>query len=145
MQYNVTLTAHAGPVGTEHEIENYRETLTTTLESIPTRPTALTVSSKSATSFNITWMPPIEHKECVRDYRVCYKLLEFNKVSPAIEVCNVTEELNFYVEDLEPCAQYRVRVTALTSNGRYSLDATLEDSTELAGEFFNYAIQKLLK
>lgn len=146
MQYNVTLTAHAGPVGTEHEVENYRETLTTTLESTPTRPTALTVSSKSATSFNITWMPPIEHKECVRDYRVCYKLLEFSKARPAMEVCNVTQELNFHVEDLEPCAQYRVRVTALTSNGRYSLDATLEDSTELAGEFFNIILsQKLMK
>ena len=63
-----------------------------------------------------------------------------------MEVCNVAQELNFHVEDLEPCAQYRVRVTALTSNGRYSLDATLQDSTELAGEFFNIILsQKLMK
>ena len=134
MQYNISLTAHAGAEGTEHDVEAYREKMATTLESVPTRPTALTVTSKSTTALNITWMPPIEHKECVKEYRVCYKMVvftQFQSQTAASEICNVTEELNFALEDLEPCAQYRIRVTALTANGRYSLDSVLEESTDI--------------
>ena len=133
MQYNISLTAHAGPEGIDHDIETYKETMTTTLESVPTRPTGLTVTSKTTTGLNITWLPPIEHKECVKQYRICYKLVAQFQRKVGLEVCNVTEGLNFELEDLEPCAQYRIRVTALTSNGRYSLDAILEDSTEIDG------------
>ena len=116
MQYNVTLTAHAGPEGTDHEFETYVQKVTTTLESVPTRPTSLAVSAKTTTTLNVTWMPPIEYKECVKEYRVCYKLLAFTRTVPeAEEACIVTENMDVFLENLEPCAQYRVRVTAFTA------------------------------
>ena len=133
MGYNVTLMAHAGPEGIEHETETYREMATMTLESVPTRPTALTVTTKTTTTLNVTWMPPIEYKECVQHYRVCYKLLAYTKtLEENDEACIETENVEVLLEDLEPCAQYRIRITAFTAFGKQSLDAIIDETTELA-------------
>ena len=94
----------------------------------------------------VQWYSPIEHKECVHKYRVCYKLLPFGSKLIATrlgadEKCVETplvvdfDAVNtFIIEDLEPCANYRVRIAALTANGLVGIDSAHEDYTALEGE-----------
>ncbi len=96
---------------------------------------------KTSTTMTIGWNPPIANKECVHHYRVCYLLLPSDQVvEKNDEVCAQTppvldfdEPLEYNLTDLEPCAKYRISVTAITGGGIESDTVFHEDSAELEG------------
>ena len=102
--------------------------------SAPSSPRGLAVIEKNSTSMTVLWELPTENRECVHHYRVCYKLLNlFKWVSEVPEICIETSNTSVIITELEPCATFRIRVSAVTELGEYSIDSVEQETTEFAG------------
>ena len=108
---------------------------------MPNAPTVVSTVSKTPTSIEIEWYPPVSIKECVHHYRLCYKIdVSDVRENTFDEICLETEHVNntaavqnFNLTNLEPCASYRIRIAAVTPLGQYSVDVRHTERTENEG------------
>ena len=107
--------------------------------SAPSSPRGLTVVGKTSTSMNISWQLPADNRECVHHYRICYKPLDlYYGVEKVAEKCIETFDTSITITDLEPCAKFRIRVSAVTALGSYSIESIKEDTTEFESKCLNF-------
>ena len=119
--------------------------------------------NKTSESLTLQWNPPREHKECVDHYEVCYEILPETRFGPkAEEICNDTVpvevidlphlsntelililpyQVNHYqdlvqhtIDELEPCADYRISVASVTKGGIQSHRLNYRDHAGFAGK-----------
>ena len=110
---------------------------------VTSEPRNVRTSEKTTTMLTLEWDPPLANKECVHHYTVCHMLIPGMHIAYTTawdEVCQQTAEvtdpsasLSFNLTDLEPCAKYRISITAVTPKGKQSLTIFYEDSAELEG------------
>ena len=106
--------------------------------SAPSSPRSLTVIGKTSTSMNISWQLSADNRECVHHYRICYKPLDlYYGVQKVAEKCIETFDTSITITDLEPCAKFRIRVSAVTALGSYSIESIKEDTTEYESKCVN--------
>ena len=87
---------------------------------------------------DISWQLPADNRECVHHYRVCYKPLDlYYGVQKVAEKCIEAFNTSITITDLEPCAKFRIRVSAVTALGSYSIESIKEDTTEFESKCLN--------
>ena len=88
---------------------------------------------------DISWQLPADNRECVHHYRVCYKPLDlYYGVQKVAEKCIEAFNTSITITDLEPCAKFRIRVSAVTALGSYSIESIKEDTTEFESKCLNF-------
>ena len=107
----------------------------------------------STHSIEITWYTPVEHKECINHYKLCYLLLPGQgNEGPFNESCIETPEVTDYalpivqqINNLEPCAKYRIIIAPVTHEGKLGRQSMYEASTaiEPPGEPQNFQVVKI--
>ena len=94
---------------------------------------------------NISWQLPADNRECVHHYRICYKPLDlYYGVQKVDEKCIETFNTSITITDLEPCATFRIRASAVTALGSYSIESIKEEITEFESKYLTLSNQNYI-
>lgn len=89
----------------------------TTLSGDPSAPTDGQVLNVTESSAIVSWVE--KENKCISLFKVCYRPFGFE----APVVCSQTVDTTFELKDLEACAIYEVKVTAINNEGKESSDS----------------------
>ena len=137
MSYTIQMRAFEQS-GSNGNYEDYKAQTAMTTESTPSSPLSVSTTSKSTTNLTIEWQIPVQHSLCVHHYRICYKINDDSIDISTPELCDETSNTTYIMSDLEPCATYRIRVSAVTPLGVHSLDTIHHDTTEYDRKLENF-------
>ncbi|XP_068232349.1 receptor-type tyrosine-protein phosphatase delta-like [Palaemon carinicauda] len=102
---------------------------TKTGDALPSEPRNLQLHESTETSLDLYWFQPEFNKRCATMYRMSWKSVDGSK-STDIEVSPpLPFEVTHTLEDLKPCTEYDISVTAVSDTAGESAPVTLKAST----------------